>query len=56
MGLSLKRLREVAGLELPDYGFQANRDAIRLMIAYCYEQGIIRTLFEPEDLFLLTDS
>lgn len=55
-GLSLRRLRELAGLTLPSYGFQENRRAIRVMIAYCYEQGIIRKLYEPEDVFLLTDS
>lgn len=55
-GLSLKRLNEEMGLSLPEYGFGANRDAIRLMIAYCYEQGIITNLLEPEDVFLLAES
>jgi 4,5-dihydroxyphthalate decarboxylase len=56
MGLSLSRLRADTGLQLTDYGFNANRNAIRTMIAYCYEQGIIKRLVEPEDLFLATDS
>ena len=56
MGLSLRRLQQDTGLKLTDYGFQANRKAIETMIAYCYEQGIIRKLVQPEDLFLATDS
>ncbi len=35
----------------PLNGLSANRENIRLMIHYCYEQGLIRRLFEPEDLF-----
>jgi len=56
MGLSLSRLRDVTGLVLPEYGFRANRTAIQTMIAYCYEQGVIRRLVQPEDLFLLIES
>jgi 4,5-dihydroxyphthalate decarboxylase len=56
MGLELARLKSEAEVELPDYGFRVNRSAIRTMIAYCYEQGIIRRLLEPEELFLLTDT
>jgi len=56
MGLSLNRLQQDTGLPLTDYGFKANRKAIETMIAYCYEQGILRKLVEPEDLFLVTDS
>ncbi len=44
------------GRSLTGYGFTANRPAIREMIAYCYEQDIIRRLYDPEELFLLTDS
>jgi 4,5-dihydroxyphthalate decarboxylase len=44
------------GRPLTGYGFQANLPAIREMIAYCYEQGIIRRLYQPEELFLLTDT
>jgi 4,5-dihydroxyphthalate decarboxylase len=44
------------GRSLTSYGFGANRPAIREMIAYCYEQGIIRRLYQPEELFLLTDT
>jgi len=42
----------------PDWGFnpaehgpEPNRRAIRMMIQYCYEQGLIRTLYKPEELF-----
>ncbi len=55
-GISLRRLREVTGMGLPDYGFQINRRAIQTMIAYCYEQGIIQRIYDPEELFLLTDT
>ncbi len=44
------------GRSLTNYGFAANRPAIREMIAYCYEQGITRRLYDPEQLFLLPDS
>ncbi len=56
MGLSLRRVREATGLELPPHGLAANRTCLRTMIAYCYEQGIIRKLVDPEDVFLLPDS
>jgi 4,5-dihydroxyphthalate decarboxylase len=56
MGLSLKRLEGETGLRLSPYGFKANRKCIQTMIAYSYEQGIIRRLYEPEELFLLLDS
>jgi hypothetical protein len=56
MGLSLRQLKEATGLSLPLYGFQENRQAVREIIGYCYEQGIIRRLVDPEDLFLLTDT
>jgi len=55
MGVSLKRLNQVTGLTLTDYGFKANRDCIRTMIAYCFEQGIISKLPEPEEVFLSVD-
>jgi 4,5-dihydroxyphthalate decarboxylase len=56
MGLSLRRLRSEVGLGLPGYGFQENRPAIRAMISSCYEQGIIKKLIDPEDVFLSTDT
>jgi 4,5-dihydroxyphthalate decarboxylase len=43
------------GLLPPPHGFRANRKNIRTMIASLYEQSLIRTLFEPEDLFAITD-
>jgi 4,5-dihydroxyphthalate decarboxylase len=55
-GLSLKRLKEEAGVSFPEYGFKANRETIKLMIQYCFEQGIIGKLFDPEELFLLTET
>jgi len=55
-GLSLKRLEKEAGITLPEYGFKANRAAIRMMIHLCFEQGIISRLYEPEELFLLTNT
>jgi 4,5-dihydroxyphthalate decarboxylase len=54
-GLSLKRLEEV-GIPFPNYGFKTNRGSIKMMIQYCFEQGIIAKNFEAEDLFLLTDT
>lgn len=33
-------------------GLEANRAAVAMMIAYCYEQGLIKTLYRPEDLFV----
>ncbi len=56
MGLSLNRLQQETGLRLTDYGFKANRKAIQTMIAYCYEQGILPKLVEPEEMFLEADS
>jgi 4,5-dihydroxyphthalate decarboxylase len=56
MGVSLRRLRETTGLQLPAHGFQQNRRAIQTMISYAYEQGIIKKLVDPEEIFLLTDS
>ena len=56
MGLSLTRLQAETGLRLTDYGFKANRSAIRTMITYCYERDIIRKLYEPEEPFLVADS
>lgn len=55
-GLALKKLEAEAGVTLPDYGLRQNRDNIRTMIQYCYEQGVIRKLYTPEELFLLPDS
>jgi 4,5-dihydroxyphthalate decarboxylase len=55
-GLSLKHLEQKAGVLVPDYGFKANRENVKMMIQYCYEQGIIATLFDPEELFLLPNT
>ena len=54
MGLGIVDLR-ARGLFPPPRGFQAHRKAIRLLIHACYEQGLIRTLFEPEELFATID-
>ncbi len=54
-GLDLLRLERDAGAPLPDHGLRANRQNIRTMVQYCYEQGIIGRLYEPEDLFLSID-
>jgi 4,5-dihydroxyphthalate decarboxylase len=50
------RLEQETGRSLTASGFQANRTAIQTMICYCYEQGIITHIVDPEDRFLLTDS
>lgn len=55
-GLSVQLLEEVAGVSFPEYGFKANRENVKIMIQYCFEQGIITKIFEPEELFLLTDT
>ena len=34
------------------YGLKSNRLAVRMMVQYCYEQGLISRLYEPDDLFL----
>jgi 4,5-dihydroxyphthalate decarboxylase len=51
-----RRLEQETGRVFTGFGFQNNLAAIREMVAYCYEQGIIRSLSDPEDLFLLSDS
>jgi len=51
MDIEIRRLREL-GVFPADYGLAANRAAVRLMIQYCYEQGLIRALPEPEELFV----
>jgi 4,5-dihydroxyphthalate decarboxylase len=51
MGLYVGELRTVGLFPYPT-GLAANRTAIRMMVHYCYEQGLIETLFEPEDLFV----
>lgn len=51
MGLDMATLQDLS--LFPDaYGIASNHENIRLMIQYCYEQGVIRRLFEPEDLFV----
>ena len=52
MGLAIDDLR-ARGLFPPARGFHANRKALRLMIHACYEQGLVRTLFEPEEADVL---
>jgi len=54
MGLGIDDLR-VRALFPPPRGFQAHRKALRLMIHACYEQGLIRRLYEPEELFATID-
>lgn len=51
MGLKTDEITEM-GLFPDKYGVQPNRQAIRMMIQYCYEQGLIRRLYEPEELFV----
>ena len=51
MGLRVSELRDM-GLFPHEDGLGANRQAVRMMIHYCYEQGFIRTLPEPEGLFV----
>lgn len=40
-----------SGLFPAEYGLQPNRQAVRMGIQYCYEQGLISKLYEPEELF-----
>jgi 4,5-dihydroxyphthalate decarboxylase len=51
MGLHVGELRTVGLFPYPT-GLAANRTAIRMMVHYCYEQRLIETLFEPEELFV----
>jgi 4,5-dihydroxyphthalate decarboxylase len=51
MGLPVGELRK-AGLFPHRDGLAANRKALRQMVHYCYEQSVIHTLFEPEELFI----
>jgi 4,5-dihydroxyphthalate decarboxylase len=51
-----RRLARETGRSVMGYGFAANATAIRHGIAFAYEQGIIRRLYDTEELFLLTDS
>ena len=55
-GLHFRQLQQVTGLGIPDYGFKANLENIRTMIRYCYEQGVISKHYDPEALFLLTET
>lgn len=50
MGLRRRALEEM-NVFPPLNGLEANRKNVRLLIHYCYEQGLIPQLFEPEDLF-----
>lgn len=51
MGIETRALREM-GLFPDRYGLAPNRQAVRMMTQYCYEQGLIRRLYEPEELFV----
>ena len=51
MGIKTSALREM-GLFPDQYGLAPNRAAVRMMVQYCYEQGLIRKLYEPEELFV----
>jgi 4,5-dihydroxyphthalate decarboxylase len=51
MELSVDWLREL-GFFPPPQGLGApNHRSVRMMIQYCYEQGLIRNLYEPKELF-----
>ncbi len=50
MALSLSELKKM-GLFPPKQGFSANRKALAWMIHACYEQGLIKKLWEPEELW-----
>lgn len=50
-GVDLAWLRE-RGLFPDQHGLEANRPAITMVIHYCYEQGLIKRLCEPEELFV----
>jgi 4,5-dihydroxyphthalate decarboxylase len=54
MGLSVIELKRL-GLFPPPQGFAANRRALAWMIHACFEQGLIKRLWEPEELFLTID-
>jgi 4,5-dihydroxyphthalate decarboxylase len=53
MGLDAAELRAM-GLFPDRYGIDPNRSAIRMMIHYCYAQGLISKLYEPEEIFAAT--
>lgn len=53
-GLLVGELRANGLFPRPD-GFRANRNAVRTLVHYCFEQGLIRALFEPEELFVAMD-
>lgn len=54
MGVGVSALRQME-LFAPPNGLQGNRKALRAMIHSCYEQGLIRSLYEPEELFVPAD-
>ena len=51
-----QRLEREIGRPLTGNGLAANLTCIQTMIAYCHEQGIIRRVYAPEEIFLLPDS
>jgi 4,5-dihydroxyphthalate decarboxylase len=50
MNLDVRTLEDMGVFPI-GYGLEANRQAVRTMVQYCYEQGLIQRLFEPEELF-----
>lgn len=50
LGLRVGQLRRM-GLFPYKHGIETNRKAVRMMVQYLYEQGLIRSHFEPEELF-----
>ncbi len=52
MGLAPRELFDM-GLFPDEYGLEPNRAAVRMMVQYCYEQGLIRRLYEPDELFVV---
>ena len=53
MDVDVRLLRDV-GVFPSEHGIEPNRQAIRLMVQYCYEQGLIQRLYEPHELFVST--
>ena len=53
-GVPVELVKE-AGAYPFEHGLARNRREVSMMIHYCYEQGLINKLYEPEDLFCFTD-
>jgi 4,5-dihydroxyphthalate decarboxylase len=54
MGLSVSELKKT-GMFPPPQGFASNRKSINWMIHALFEQGLIKRLWEPEELFQRVD-